>query len=228
MHKPLVAVAFALLLSTAAFAADPRPYHLELEANPTAPFPYLGKFGTVELHVFRSGVRAEALWLDGFSRNGAGDVTVMNPLGRMYVDVPVRDISSIVMKLAGTPGPERNAKPVLGGTMKGTVSGIAATRHRLVYGPDAYIDYWTTTTLPPNPQFRLLADQLLRGVSPGTADVAKNIAGTPLYVELNFRRFKKLPLLKVKQLTFDASEEEDALTRGALYVRASVLEALWK
>ena len=73
----------ALLLSALALPAlASTPYHLELEANPAAPFPWLGKFGSIELHVYRGGVRAEALWLNGMSRNGAPSVTVANPLGR--------------------------------------------------------------------------------------------------------------------------------------------------
>ena len=47
-------------------AAPPPAYHLELEANPAAPFPFLGKFGTITLHVFPSGVRAETFWLQRF------------------------------------------------------------------------------------------------------------------------------------------------------------------
>src|SRR5438552_13615289 len=39
--------------------------------------------------LFRSGVRADTVWLNGFSRNGAGTVTVENPVGRMYTQVPV-------------------------------------------------------------------------------------------------------------------------------------------
>lgn len=223
-----LATLILLLVATSAFAADPRPYHLELEANPGAPFPYLGRFGTVEIHVYRAGVRAEALWIDGFSRNGSPQVTVMNPLGRLYVDVPVSDIAPTLTKLSGGATPERNARPQISGTLKGKVSGIDATRYRLSYGPDAYVDYWTTTTIDANPQFRTIVDQLVRGISPGTADVARTISGTPLYVELNFRRFKKLPLLRVKSLKWEADDEQDALTRGPIYVRASVLEALWK
>ena len=34
----------AALVAAASFAAT--PYHLELEANPAAPFPYFGRFGT--------------------------------------------------------------------------------------------------------------------------------------------------------------------------------------
>ena len=218
-----------LLFLAALPVAAAQPYHLELEANPAAPFPYLGKFGTVELHVYRGGVRAEALWLNAMSRANAPTVTVANPLGRMYVDVPLRDISGIVAKLAGgKAGIEHAARPRVGSTMRGKVKGIDATRYRLLYGDNAWIDYWTTTSLGDNPQLRAIADQLVRGVSPGTADAARTIPGIPLYIELHFRRFDKLPLLTTKSLTLTADDEQDALTLGTLWVRASVLEKLWE
>src|SRR5256885_7994529 len=94
---------FVLLLVAASLhAASPKPYHIELEANPAAPFPFLGKFGTVPLHVYPAGVRAETFWLNGFTRNGTGAVTVENPLGRMYTDVPLSQISSTLRKLSTT------------------------------------------------------------------------------------------------------------------------------
>ena len=43
----------------------------ELEATPAAAFPYLGRFGAVDLHVYATGVRADLLWLKGLSTNGA-------------------------------------------------------------------------------------------------------------------------------------------------------------
>src|SRR5216684_1765668 len=75
------------LVAATAHAAPPRPYHLQLEANP-APFPFLDRFGTVTLHVYPHGVRANTFWLNGFSRNGSETVTVMNPVARMYTKVP--------------------------------------------------------------------------------------------------------------------------------------------
>lgn len=226
MRHLITVLLFALAVPL--FAATPQAYHLELEANPAAPFPWLGRFGAVELHVYRGGVRAEALWLNGMSRNGAPAVTVANPLGRMYVDVPVRDIAGIMTKLAGgKAGVERSARPVLTSTLKGQVKGIDATRYRLSYGPTAYIDLWTTSVIPENPQLRAVAYELVRGVSPGTAEVAKKIPGVPVYIELNFRRFQKLPLLKVNKLTFAAEDEEDALTLGSMWIRAGALEKLW-
>jgi hypothetical protein len=110
--------------------------------------------------------------------------------------------------------------------MKGTVSGIPATRHRLIYGPAAWIDVWTTTAVPENPQLRAIVDELVRGISPGTAAVSKTITGTPIYVELNFRRFKNVPLLKLKKLSFDNAGEKEALKVGSFYVRHALIEKL--
>lgn len=228
--RPLLILAALALLHATAFAAPPPRYHLELEANPAAAFPYLSKFGTsIELHVYPSGVRAEALWLNSFSKNGAAAVTVANPLGRMYVDVPVAEIAPLLRKLGGAAASiERNATPQRGPTMKGKVHGIDATRYRLVYGPEAWVDLWTTTAIAENPQMRRITEQLVSGISPGTARVARSLPGTPVYVELNFRRFKKVPLLKVKQLTFNVSaeDEKDALELGPVYMRAPLIDKL--
>ncbi|HEX7151778.1 MAG TPA: hypothetical protein VF618_09850 [Thermoanaerobaculia bacterium] len=208
-------------------AAQTRPYHLELQANPGAPFPWLGKFGAVELHVYRGGVRAEALWLNAFSKNGAASVTVENPLGRAYVELPIRDIAPTLAKLAGSDaGIERVAAAELMKPVKGKVGGIDAMRYRLLYSPGAWIDVWTTSTLPDNPQLRALVQEFVRGVSPRTAEVSKKIPGVPLYVELNFRRFQKVPVLTFKSLKFEAPEEQDDLTLDALYFRAPLLDAL--
>ena len=210
-----------------ALTASAQPYHLELEATPEAVFPYLGRFGNVELHVYAGGVRAEALWLDAFSRNGAEAVTVVNPLGRMYVDVDVAEIASILTRLAGAAVVERNAAPILSKPLAGKVQGIAATRHRLVYGTDAWIDVWTTDVISENAQMKRIVNQIVSGISPRTGEVASTIPGTPVHVEMNFRRFKKVTLVRMKKLTHTADDEEDALTRGAFYVRASVLEKLF-
>ena len=227
--KKLALFILVLLVATAALAADPKPYHLQLEANAAAPFPWLSKFGKVQLDVYRGGVHADTIWLDGFSRNGDPNVTILNPLGRLYVDVPVAEISPILAKLAAaTAGDERKAAPVLTSATKGKVVSIPATRYRLQYGPEAWIDYWTTTAIPENPQLRNIVLSIVEGISPGTALVAKDIRGMPLFVELNFRRYKKLPIVYVKKFAWQADDEEDALTRGPIYIRASVLEALWK
>lgn len=227
LRLPLVALVAVLSLPA---SAAPR-YHLELEANPAAAFPYLSKFGTsIEVHVYPSGVRAEALWLNSFSKNNAPTVTVANPLGRMYVEVPVSEIAPTLHRLAGdAAGVEKRAVATRGPVIKGKVGGLDATRHRLMYGPQAWIDIWTTYAIPENPQLRRISEQLVAGISPGTAQLARTIPGTPVYIELNFRRFKKVPLLKLKQLTFDesAEDEEDALELGPLYVKAPLLDRLF-
>lgn len=226
MTNRLIAIALFVLAANVSVAQQ--KYHLELEATPEAVFPYLGRFGNVELHVYAGGVRAEALWLDAFSRNAADAVTVVNPLARMYVDVNVAEIAAILKRLAGAAGKvERNAAPELAEPLAGTVKGIAATRHRLVYGPDAWIDVWTTDVIPENAQMKRIVNQIVSGISPRTGEVAAKLSGTPIHVEMNFRRFKKVTLVRMKKLTYTADDEADALTRGALYVRASVLEKLF-
>ena len=209
------------------FALPAAAYHLTLEANPAAPFPFLGKFGTVTLHVYGGGVRAETIWLNGFSRNGANAITVENPYGRMYTDVPIADIGAVLHKL-GRADVENVPEPQRAPEVAGKVGNVEARRYRLVYGPEAWIDIWTTRAIPENPQLRAIVNEFVRGIAPGAAASMRTIPGTPLYVELNFRRYKKLSLLRLKSLSPGNDGEEEALRVGALYFRAPLLDALWK
>ncbi len=220
----LRAALLVCLLALPAYAAQ--PYHLVLEANPAAPFPYLGKFGTVDLHVYGGGVRADTMWLDGFSRNGSQTITVENPFGRMYTEVPLAQIASILRNM-GADNPAA-VEPPIEKPARGKVGGIDATRYRMVYGPTAWIDVWTTAAVPENPQLRGIVSRFVAGISPSTAAAWKKIPGTPVYVELNFRRFQKLPILKLKKLTLDDKGEEAALKTGLFYFKAPLLDALWK
>jgi hypothetical protein len=215
------------LIAVSLHAAPPRAYHLELEANPATPFPFLGKFGTVTLHVYPNGVRAETFWLNGFSRNGTNAITVENPLGRMYTDVPVAQISSTLHKIA-TSGIEAAAAPAETQMTSGTVKGMTARRYRLIYGPDAWIDVWTTDKIPENPQLRAIVNEFVRGISPATANSMNAIHGMPLYVELNFRRYKKIALVTMKKITWSSEGQDDALKTGALYFKAPLLDSIWK
>jgi len=213
-------------LAVSLHAAPPPAYHLELEANPATPFPFLGKIGTVTLHVYPNGVRAETFWLNGFSRNGTNAVTVENPLGRMYTDVPVAQISTTLHKIA-TSGMEA-AAPTGTQIIAGTVKGMPARRYRLIYGPEAWIDVWTTVRIPENPQLRAIVNEFVRGISPATAASMNAIHGTPLYVELNFRRYKKIALVTMKSITWSNEGQDDALKTGALYFKAPLLDSIWK
>lgn len=205
-----------------------RPYHLQLEAQPAAVFPYLAKFGRIRLDVYPSGVRAETIWLNGFSRNGAHTITVENPFARMYTDVPVSQMSSLLQKLGTIGSVEQESAPAKIVSSKGKVGGIAATRHRLMYGPTAWIDVWTTKAIPENPQFRQIVNDLVSAISPETGKLSRSIRGTPIYVELNFRRFKKIPLVRLKKLSYEAEDEKADLAVGSFYVKAPLLDSLWK
>jgi len=210
---------FALLLFALPLFAAPQPYHLVLEANPGAPFPFLGKFGAITLHVYPGGVRAETFLLNGFSRNGASTITVENPLTRMYTKEPVANIAATLQTL-GRVDVDTLAMPSRAPELGGKVGNVSATRYRLVYGAQAWIDVWTTTAIPPNPQFRAIVDQVVRGIAPGTAAAMRAIPGTPLYVELNFRRFHQLPLLRLESLAMNNAGEDEALKVGTLYFPA--------
>ena len=213
----------------AAFPLLAAPYHLQLEANPAAPFPFLGRFGTVSIDVYDGGVRAESFWLNGFSRNGARAVTVENPLGRMYTDLPLAGIAPMVRRLGGASlGPLSGPPAGVSTPVAGKVHGLDAMRYRLTYGPQAWIDIWTTRAVPENQQFRAVVNEFVAGISPPAAEIARRLPGAPIYVELNFRRFRKLPLLRVKGLSFDNKGEAGALNVGTLYFRAPLLDSIWK
>jgi hypothetical protein len=204
-----------------------KTYHLELEAYPAAPFPYFSKFGTVNLHVYSGGVSAESFWLSGFSRNGTKTVTIMNPVARMYTDMPLSEITSIVSSRSSN-DPLAATPPPVEGPITGKVGGLRASRYRLMYGPSAWIDIWTTTDVPESAQLRAIVDSLVRGISPPTASVTHGIPGTPVYVELNFRRFKKVPFLRLKKLTWSNVGETDALKVGSYYMKAPLIDAVWR
>lgn len=214
----------ALALSPLA-ASGATPYHLELEANPAAAFPFLGRFGALTLHVYPGGVRAESFWLSGFSRSGTQQVTVLDPMARSYSEVAMTDLAPMLAKL-GSHDPIPGYVPPILPPAGGKVLGLDARRYRLVYGSEAWIDVWTSTALPENAQYRALAIEFVRGIAPATATALRTIPGTPIYVELNFRRFKKVALLRLKSFTPNADGEAKALTVGALYFKTPSID--WK
>ena len=81
---------------------------------------------------------------------------------------------------------------------------------------------------PPAPFRRIRNCELVNGISPKTAASMRAIPGTPVHVELNFRRYKKLTLLELKTIRFDNAGEQDALKVGKLYFKAPFLDAVWK
>jgi hypothetical protein len=220
------ASAALFIFALAARAAAPLPYHLELEANPAAPFPLLKKFGVVTLHVYPAGVRADSMWLNGFSRNGT-TVTVENPYGRMYTEVPVAQFAQMIEKMADVEVIEGGAPPVAQ-PVAGRVGGMSASRYRLLYGPEAWIDIWTTQLVPENAQLKMIVDGFVRGVAPQTANVLRSIPGTPVYVEMNFAHYKKMPLVWLKSFVKNNAGQDDALKVGRFYFKVPLLDALWR
>ena len=228
--KPTPAAQAAIPPRAAAPAPVPaKPYHLELEANATAPFPWLGKFGTIAVHVFPGGVRAESVWLNGFSKNGEKTITVENPLGRMYTEVPINEISNVLGKLGGLNDDKTyTAIATLQSPVAGKVMGMDAMRYRLKYSDVAWIDVWTAPGIPENPQVKRIVTEIVYSISPGTGAMSRSIPGTPIYVELNFSHYKKLPILKLKSLKLDNKGETEALSVGSLYMKAPLIDQVWK
>lgn len=212
----------ALLLASAATL----PYHLELQANPAAPFPLLNKFGVVTLHVYPGGVRADSMWLNGFSRDGSM-VTVENPFARMYTEVAAAQFASSLERMAHVEVNEGGAPP-LEPPVAGKVGGMSANRYRLLYGPEAWIDIWTSRSIPENAQLKKLIDGFVRGVAPLTANVLRTIPGTPIYVEINFSHYPKMPVVWVKSYVANNAGEAEALRVGRFYFKAPLIDYLLK
>ncbi len=54
----------------------------------------------------------------------------------------------------------------------------------------------------------------------------ESIPGTPLYVELNFSHYKKLPLIRLKSFVLNNLGQEKALNVGSFYFKAPLLDAI--
>ena len=141
--------------------------------------------------------------------------------------VPVSDLVAMVEKMAAGHVNEASPPPV-SAPVPGKVAGFAAKRYRITYGPEAWIDVWTTDRVPENAQLRAIVNSFVTAVAPMTAKSLHLIQGMPLYVELNFEHYKKLPLVVPKSLVLNNSGQEKALSVGSFYLHASVLDAIWK
>jgi len=210
-------------------AAAARPYHLQLEANPALPFPFLEKFGTIAIHVYPGGVRAESTGLTAFSRNGDKTITAANGLTRMYTEVPIDDVSGLLGKLGGLSNNKIYAAIAsLQPPVADKVNGLDAMRHRLSYSPNAWIDVWTTRAIPDNAQAKRIVTELVYNLSPGTGAMLRSIPGMPLQVELNFTSYRKLQLVRLKSLTFDNKGEAEALAVDPAFTKVPAIESVWK
>jgi hypothetical protein len=218
------ALAAALFLFCLPAHSAPRKYHLELDANLGAVFPTFGRFGNIKIHVYPAGVRADSSLLNAFSRNGVRSVTVLKPTVRMYTDVAFTEMTTMIA--AGTD--EFEDVPRIVGPTVGKVGSLVAMRYRLQYNKTEWIDIWISRDVPANPQFRAIIDAAIRGLSDRSADVVRTIPGTPVYIELNFRGYDKLALLKLRRLTWNNHGETAALNLGNYYFKVPILDTIWR
>lgn len=220
-------VLLLLLGATAAAAAEPREYRLDLELDPTATFPFLARFGKIEISLYPGGVSASAPLLRGFSTSGSDSVTIMSPISRLYADLPIDRIRPLLLGLAGADEAEiaatRKAYAV-SAPVRGKVKGLEALRYRIRLGKKASVDIWTTKAIPHNEQYSRIALECVAALSKPAARTAMAIDGMPVYIELNTKDHQKVALLRVKSFTPSSAGEREALRTGSLYVKAPVIE----
>lgn len=211
--------------------ASTAPYTLELEINPTATFPVLRKFGTIDVTVYPGGVRAESLILHAFSRTGSPQMTLLAPLSRLYTEVPVGEVRNILLKLTDSDDemmPGLGEFPIDSKVLVGKVRDIPAKRYRILLGENSWIDVWSTMVIPENQQFERLQSELVSAISRPAAILVRKIPGTSIYIELNTQHYRKVPILRLKSLVRSNDGETEALQRGRFYARAPIVDLLWK
>jgi len=211
-----------------ALAQPTKPFKVELIARPTAPFPFLKKFGQIDIALYAGGVSGESLFLRGFSRNGEETVTVVNPLGRMYVPMTLSKLRDTFVSMSGRKGeimPGLSVFPVskIG---QGNVKNVPATRYRVQLGPESSMDVWTTSVIPKSRQFEAIYLRLVDAVSHSAVATFQKIPGTPIYIEMNTQKYKKLQLLSLKSFSNTNEGEKEALEVGSFYIKAPILESL--
>lgn len=221
-------LALLLLIAAASHVSAATPYHLSLQSSPASVVPLLSRFGSIEIHVYDGGVRVESLAFDSFSRNGSPTITLLNPLARLYTEVPVEEFPELVARMAGIRKSDSDAVPKLLAPVGGKVNGLNARRYRLMYDATEWMDIWTTTDVAENPQLRRIIDAFVRHFSPATAIPLARVPGNPVYVELNTATHPKFPLLQMRSLKRTSEGEEKALHVGRWYLRAPLPDAIFR
>lgn len=221
-----LSIAAALLFT--ATAALSGGYRLDLEIHPMAPFPFLGRFGKVDVSVFPDGISGDALWLRGYCKNGESTMRVANKISRMYADIPISSLRSMLLTMSRSDEeimpalPEFPISPTVAG---GRVSGIPAKRYRVILG-ESWIDVWTTTAIPRHPQLDLILSTAISAVSKSAAGLLQRIPGTVVYVEMNTQRFKRVPIVRARKLVMSSEGEAEALELGRFYLKAPFADLL--
>ncbi len=145
-------------------------------------------------------------------------MTIENPLSRTYTDVPLSDLGRLVYTFGGRKIDAAGPRTIQ--VTPGSVRGLGARRFRLIYASNEFVDIWTTSALGPTPQFRTVVDRFAREISPKTAAALRAIPGTPLYVELNIGRYRKVAILFPKRIAFNRAGEEKSLRVSPFMFRA--------
>lgn len=213
-------------------AAPPVPrdrYTLELEARPSAVFPFLDKLGRIQILVYPEGVRADSLWLDGYLKAGSDQVRIENPALRLYTDSSYGALRTMFRSLAPE---EKTAKfgdlPVRDTGRRGKIKNLPVQCHRIVLGKEAWIDVWTTEALKKSQPYHDLEMQILTTISPDLARAAAKIPGTRLHVVLNTKNHPETTLLATKEYLKSSAGHQEALQTGRFFLRAPSIDRIMR
>jgi hypothetical protein len=189
--------------------AASQAFHLQLESNTASAFPLMKRFGTISIDVYPRGFRAKTIWLRGFAINGQNTITIENPVSRTYVKKPMSALGDVVRFIH--PEPLDSGAPRSVQTIIGKVGRLPARRYRLVYGPNDYVDIWTSNSIGPAPALRAAIEEVVAAIAPGSRAILRTIPDTPVYVEMNMGEYRKLPVLTTRGVAFNSTGESEAL-----------------
>jgi hypothetical protein len=236
MKRRLILLPILLLVAMGAEASDGtlrRPhadYTLELVLTPVGDSKVIGRLGSVDVTVYPQGIHADSMWLDGISRQGSPNIVMFNPTTRLYSSVPLSGFRSVVLKISGSSEelmPKLRRFPIEA-PVRARVGDIPSSRYRIRLGPESWIDVWTTTIIPENPQLRRLSEELLSAISNEVSYLAREIPGVPLAIQFNTQNYPGKTVLRTKALRRSSAGHEQSLALGSFYVRTPLAERLWR
>ena len=216
--------------SPADFTDQPvRDYTLELTIRPVGDSPLIDRLGSVNLTVFPQGIHLDSTWLDGYSKRGTSTVVLKKPIARIYALMPLEGFRSVVRRMAGS---DSELMPGLGNLTvdqkaRGKVSGMPATRHRIMLGEGAWVDVWTSDTIPHNSQLQRLTVEILSAVSEDAGRLSGQISGVPVFIQINTADHPKETILAIRSLRRSSAGAAEMLDVGSFYLRVSAAERLW-
>lgn len=211
-------------------AAASKDYRLVLWIQPVGDDALTQKLGKATLTVYPQGVKADSLWLDGFTRQGSSQLTLLKPIARLYAQVELSDFSDIIRRMAGSrDGLVGNIGTLrVGNPVNGKINKRAAKRFRISIDQQQWVDVWTAADLPENKQLKKLTSEVLEAVSDQLPPVLDKIEGTPILVRLHTDEYRDVDVLGFRSIRSSSRGHADDLQVGRFFLRATFAEKLWE